>query len=261
MYNVPNQDANLKFWLRSETMFSLRTQSKSILHALAAMLLFATLAAAEIPSLCSTGQTGKTIFGCTGVLVTPNPTGGGPNRDGNWALAYPYPSALSPTHGPCVLKGFIRAWVDTPNGSWLPDSASGASEWITIYDGESLNPLPGWYVYRTAFHVPSVLPGGVVPTGVIINGRLASDNATYGFYMGNPADGYACAFVTGLPVPINPAGSGFSDFTQWWDFSFVNPVPITPGADLWLYVLVQNAAGGNSPTGLRVEFFGSSAFY
>jgi hypothetical protein len=67
----------------------LKRQSKTILFAVAAMLLFATVAAAQIKGLCNTGQTAKTLFGCTGLLVTPNPAGGGPNRDGNWALAYP----------------------------------------------------------------------------------------------------------------------------------------------------------------------------
>jgi len=65
-------------------MCSLRTQSKTIPHALAAMLLVGTIAAAQIPRLCNTGQTAKTFAGCTGALVPPNPPGGGTNRDGNW---------------------------------------------------------------------------------------------------------------------------------------------------------------------------------
>jgi hypothetical protein len=89
-------------------------------------------------------QTPKTFSGCTSVLMTPNPTGGGPNRDGNWEIAYPYPSTLSPVHGLCGLS-FVRAWVDTrvlqaPFDSWLPNSASTASEWITPYDGEGNQP-------------------------------------------------------------------------------------------------------------------------
>lgn len=111
-----------------------------------------------------------------------DPVGGGHNHDGNWALAYPYPSALSVGHGPCSLTTWVRAWVDTPNAAWLANGASTASEWITPHDGESDLPA-GWYVYVTRFSVPSVLPGGGVPTGVTINGRLASDNPTYGFYL------------------------------------------------------------------------------
>jgi hypothetical protein len=245
-------------------MFHLKTQSKTILQALAAMLLFATMAAPQITGLCNTGQTSKTISGCTGVLVTPNPTGGGPNRDGNWQLAYPYPSILSDTHGPCDLKGFVKAWVDTPDIAWLPNSVSSASEWITPYDGAGPDNAAGWYVYRTAFHVPSLLPGGIVPTGLTINGQLASDNATYAIYLENPADSGSCSLVSGLPVPINPAGSTFSDFDQWWPFSFTNSVAIIPGTNAYLYVVVLNLydeqTGGPSNTGLRVEFFASSAF-
>jgi hypothetical protein len=86
--------------------------------------------------------------------------------------------------------------VDSPDSAWLPDSSSAASEWITPYDGEDLT-SNGWYVYLTVFHVPAVLPNGVVPTGVDINGRLASDNATYGFFLASFANGGACGLVTG----------------------------------------------------------------
>ena len=199
-------------------MFSLTTQAKTIVHAIAAFLVFATASAAQIPGLCDTGQTQATATGCTGVLVTPNPQGGGPNRDGNWELAYPYPSTLSPSDSPCSLTGFTKAWVDTPNASWLHNSASEASEWITIYNGEGYYPLPGWYVYRTAFHVPSVLPSGVVPTSLTINGRLTSDNATYALFMAGSANGGSCAVVSGLPIPIDPDGG--PQFADWWDVSF-----------------------------------------
>jgi hypothetical protein len=230
------------------------------LLALAAMSIFASTAAAEIKGLCNTGQTAQTLTGCTGVLVTPNPAGGGPNRDGNWGLAYPYPSTVSPTLGVCPLTDFFRAWVDSPNSAWLPDSSSTRSEWITPYDGEDLTPV-GWYVYLTVFHVPAVLPNGVVPSDVDINGRLASDNATYGFFLASLANGGACALVTGLSTPINPSGHGVSDFSQWWDFRFTSPIPITPDSDVFLYVLVHNELSGTSPTGLRIEFFDTSTFY
>ena len=234
---------------------------KTILHALAAMLLFTTMAAAQIKTLCNTGQTAQTFLGCSNVLVTPNPTGGGPNRDGNWGLASPYPSTLSTTLGPCALTSFTRAWVDTPYSvppAWLPNNASAASEWITPYDGEG-NQAQGWYIYLTGFHVPAVLPNGIVPTGVTINGRLASDNQTYGFVLASRAHGGSCAFVTGLPVPINPV----DQFNQWTSFSFTSPIAITPDSDVFLYVLVYNAYDQfvPNPTGLRVEFFDTSAFY
>jgi hypothetical protein len=239
-------------------MLSLRTDFKTVTQALAATLLFATVAAAQIPGLCNTGQTAKTVLGCTGVLVTPNPTGGGPNRDRNWHLAYPYPSTLTPTHGPCDLRSFVKAWVDTPNGAWLSNGASLASEWIAPYDGET-NGAAGLYVYVTTFHVPSLLTSGGVPTGLTINGRLVSDNATYVLYMASPANGGSCAVVTGLPVPINPNGP--TQLSQWWDFSFTNPIAITPDSDLSLYFVVQNYPGPYiNPTGFRAEFFSTSTF-
>jgi hypothetical protein len=227
------------------------------MYAFAAMLVFASVAGAQIPGLCDTGQTAKTVLGCTEVLVTPNPTGGGPNRDGNWLLAYPYPTTLSPTTGPCELKSFVRAWVDTPNSGWLANDASSASEWIMPFDGET-NGAAGWYVYVTTFHVPSRLTGGVVPTGLTINGRLTSDNSTYAFFMGSPAGGGSCAVVKGLPVPIDPPDS---EFDRWWDFSFTNPIAITPDSDLLLYFLVQNSPDANpNPTSFRAEFFSTSAY-
>ncbi len=242
-------------------MFPTGRRSLLILPAFAAMLLFAPMAAAQIKGLCNTGQAPHTLAGCTGVLVTPNPTGGGPNRDGNWGLAYPYPTTLSPTRGPCALKEFTRAWVDTPLYDppflWLPNSASTASEWITPYDGEGNQPQ-GWFIYLTGFYVPAVLPGGTIPSRVTINGRLASDNETYGFVLASFADGGSCGFVEGLPVPVNPT----DQFGQWTNFSFTSPITITPDSVLFLYVLVVNSPSTGDPNaaGLRVEFFDTSAF-
>jgi len=245
----------------SDTISYRRTTMKPyplLLFAFASTSLFTSTATAEIKGLCNTGDSRQTASGCTGVLVTPNPTGGGPSRDGNWGLAYPYPTTLSSTFGPCDLKEFIWAWVDTPLSAWLPNSASAESEWITPYDGEGNQPQ-GWYIYLTGFHVPAVLPGGIVPTGVTINGRLASDNSTYGFVLASRANGGSCGFVDGLPVPINYT----EQFRQWTSFSFTSPIAITPDSDLFLYVLVYNGVFNGSPnaTGLRVEFFDTSAFY
>lgn len=231
---------------------------KAITNMLAALLLFAGVAAAQIPGLCNTGETIKTALGCTGVLVTPNPSGGGPNRDGNWVLAYPYPSALSATVGPCSLKGFIRAWVDSPNIGWLPNSVSSASEWAMPYDGE-VNERQGWFVYRTSFPVPHVLSSGGVPTGLTINGQLTSDNQTYAIYLESPANSGICSPVNGQTFPVNP---GDGEFERWWSFSVTNSVPITSGAFAYLYVVVLNAPsdGEPNPTGLRVEFFTTSSY-
>jgi hypothetical protein len=146
------------------------------------------------------------------------------------------------------------------HASWPPNSVSTASEWATPFDGENNLPV-GLYVYRTTFQVPSVLPGGGVPTGVTINGQLASDNATFGIYLESPANTAKCSPVTGQSFPVNPAGHGAGDFEQWWDFSFTNSLPITPDAAAFLYFVVDNPLGGPSPTGLRVEFFASSTFF
>jgi len=240
-------------------MFSLRTQSKTIPHALAAMLLFGTIATAQIPRLCNTGQTAKNIGACSGVLVTPNPTGGGPQRDGNWYVAYPYPSTLSEAQNPCTL-GYIKSFVDTPNAAWLPNSASAASEWITPYDGEGER-AAGYYVYLTFFPIPD----SPAPTGFTINGRLASDDATVAIYLGTPAGADNCALVAGQTFPVNPADSGSSDFQQWWPFSFTNPGPFAVASPAALYFVVANPIdrdlpNGASPTGLRVEFFSTSTF-
>jgi hypothetical protein len=179
---------------------------------------------------------------------------------GRWRILNP--SSVLGIHGPCLLKAFVRAWVDTPNYYWLPNSASTASEWITPYDGESNTGLPaGWYVYRTTFPVPSVLPNGSVPTGVLVNGQLSSDNMTATIYMESPAKSVNCSLVAGQAFPVNPTGSGGSDYQQWWFFSFTNKLPIAAGQDAYLYFVVQNAPTVPTPTGVRIEFFDSSTFY
>jgi hypothetical protein len=90
----------------------------------------------------------------------------------------------------------------------------------------------------------------------------AVDEETYGFFLASSAYGGACSFVKGLPAPINPDGSGHSDFELWWNFSFTSPIPITPDSDLFLSVVVCNFPYTlTNPTALRVEFFHTSAFY
>jgi len=211
---------------------------------------------AQIRGLCNTGQTAANALGCTEVLVTQNPLGGGPNVDGNWDIAYPYPLPFEGFGGPCGLTQFEPAWVDTPFSGWLPDNASSVSEWIAPYDGENPQP-PGWYVYRTAFEVPPVLPGGAAVTGVSVSGRLASDNSTYTIYLESPAGSARCSLVAGQTFPVNPPGAGSGDYRQWWPFSFTNPFDIAPGAAAYLYFVVRNV---DNATGLRVEFFGNSIF-
>jgi len=145
-------------------------------------------------------------------------------------------------------------------GSWLPNSASAASEW-TMPDGGSYVVPAGYYIFRTKFPVPSVLPEGGVRTGVTISGQLASDNATYWIYLESPAHSSAgCSLVSGRQFPVNPVGG--ATFSQWWPFSFANSLPLTPGADAYLYIVVGNGITiyNSSASGLRVEFSASSAF-
>src|SRR5580692_11790500 len=127
----------------SKSMLSLEMRTKAVLQSLAAMVLFATLAAAQIPNLCDTGQTEATPSAC-------------------------------------------------------------ASEWVTPYDGD--HDAAGWYVYRTTFPVPPVLPSGAVSAGVTINGQLASDNATVAIYLESPANSGKCSLVSGQALPVNPLG-------------------------------------------------------
>jgi len=230
------------------------------LKAVGMTVVFAAVASAQIAGLCNTGQTHVTIEGCTGQLVPPNPVGGGPDRDGNWQLAYPYPTYLANINSPCELtNAFPPAFVDTPNAEWLPNSGSTASEWITPPDGEGTFP-PGWYVYRTRFHIPAVLPNGIVPTALTIIGRLTSDNATYGIYLQSPVHSSNCSLVAGQFFPINPSAPELSDFQQWWPFRFRNELGIAAGQDAFLYFTVQNYGDVSSATGFRLEFT-SSGFY
>jgi hypothetical protein len=142
---------------------------------------------------------------------------------------------------------------------WLPNTASSASEW-TAPDGGSYLAPHGFYIFRTQFPVPAVLPGGGVPTGVTANGQLASDNQALWIYLESPAGSANCSLVSGQQFPVNPEGG--NTFGQWWPFSFTNSLPIKAGADAYLYFVVRNGITiyGSSAAGLRVEFFSTSTF-
>jgi hypothetical protein len=244
----------------SKTMFSVGKQPKTILQGLAAILLFGTTVAAQIAGLCNTGQTPATASGCTGVLVSPNANGyGTPNLDGNWEVGFPWPNTLRGNHAPCLQESFVRAASGPPDGGWLSNSVSTASEWIMPVGGGYVVP-EGFYIYRTKFPVPSALQGGGVPIGVTINGQLSSDNETYWMYIeSSPGNPTGCSLVSGQEFPVNPGGS-FA--TQWFPISFTNTLPLTSGADAYLYIIVQNGITiyNSSAAGLRVEFFATSVF-
>jgi hypothetical protein len=242
-------------------MSSLTTRSTTILPAFTAMLLYAGMATAQVAGLCNTGQTPATVSGCTGVLVSPATNAfGTPGLDGNWEVGFPWPNTLTGDNTPCLQKSFVRTASGPPDGGWLSNGASAASQWTMPVGGGYVVPA-GYYIYRTKFPVPPVLPGGGVPVGVTVNGQLSSDNATYWIYLESPANSpAACALVSGQQFPVNPVG-GATD-TQWWPFSFTNSHPLTTGAEAYLYVIVGNGVTiyNSSAAGLRVEFFATSAF-
>lgn len=240
-------------------MFRTMLPGRTTLQALPTLVFAASICSAQINGLCDTGQTIKTAAGCTGVLVAPNPTGGGPNRDGNWRLGYPYPTPFTGFPDACLVKAFVPAWVDTPSGEWLQNSASAPSEWIMPPDGE-INGPAGWYVYATSFPVPATLPNGEVPRKLFIAGQLSSDNVTFLIYLESPAGSAKCTLVDGQDFPVNNVGN---QFDVWTPFSFENKLPVTAGANANLYFVVQNApcCEGENPTGFRAEFFTSSMLY
>src|SRR5262249_49373942 len=153
------------------------------------------------------------------------------------------------------------AWVDSPDSTWLPNSASLDSEWITPFNGESGEPT-GLYIYRTTFRVPATLPGGGLPSGVQIRGQLASDDPTVAIFLESPAGSNNCSLVMGQSFPVNPTGPSGTDSAQWWPFVFTNRLPITPGTAATLYFVVANRLDAGTslpgPTGFRIEFSSSS---
>jgi hypothetical protein len=227
-------------------MFSIETRSKTIPHALQAMLWLAMAAAAQthIPAtgLCNTGLTPASPlpYGCaTSIPVTPvNPTSGGPSVDGNWELAVPYPSVPYnlPFTDPCTRTTFGPAWVDAPVNTWL-NSDDGHSQWITP---AAVNSPSGWYIYRTSVPIPPAGSSGGDYT-LAVTGRLLGDDMVSAIYLQTPAsDPSGCSVVT-LPAPLG--------WTTWSPFTFATRV--VPSTSANLYFMVYNA--GNA-TGLRVEF-------
>ena len=225
-------------------MYYQRNRSKTMLHVLAALLLSAAMAAAAIPGLCDTGFSNNT---CTGLV----PIGG---TDGNWQIAFPYPTApsSSPIPNPCAAPQcgttgltFEPAWVDAPDPSWLKNNK--ASEWITP---QVENNLGGHYVY--AITVP-------VPTGdghVTIVGQLLSDNEVEAIYLSSGAT--ECLPVAGYPYD-NAAVNSASNFTTPWTTFKITNAPVSAGGSATLYFVVRNRGVGgvdsnSTDTGLRVQF-------
>ena len=120
--------------------------------------------------------------------------------------------------------------------NWIPDSNSTLSHWLTpsTDQGQSYDQnTPGQYTWTLKFNLT-----GFDPTTASLSGRFATDN-----------NSVASLNTNGL---LNPSTA----FSTWSTFSagagsFVNGINT-------LTFTVNNLAGGQNPTGLRVEFTSSS---
>jgi hypothetical protein len=218
-------------------------------------LLFCTgIATAQVRSpvpatgLCNSGLTAKGLppTGCLkSKPVTPlNPQTGGSSTDGNWELASPYPSAPF-TQGapdPCTfITSYGPAWVDVPNAGWFNPN-DGLSQWIS--PPNAVDAVPGWYIYRTGFPVPSPYTG-YSNYLLEVSGQLTADDEAVAIYV-EDADGVSstCRAVA--------AFSNTEQFHAWTQFHFAAPViPLTHG---YVYFVVYNEGANLNATALRVEF-------
>jgi hypothetical protein len=197
---------------------------------------------------CDTGLTQKAPqpAGCLdSKLVNPiNPQSGGPIVDGNWELAYPFPSApyTQPAPGPCgFTSSYTPAAVDTPQYGWYnPDDK--LSQWIQPPGG---TPAPGWFIYRTRFAVPSAYPG-YANYELVMKGQLICDDYVAAIYLENGQDG-TCNAVASF--------TSKSQLGSWNSFRFNSP--LAPDSHGFIYVVAYNATNyppANNPSGIRVEF-------
>lgn len=239
-----------------------RIQSK--INILALVLLLSSAAVAQIPAtgLCNTGLTPASPLpnGCTtSTLVTPvNPQSGGPNVDGNWGLATPYPSASGNQEAPdpCTLKTFGPAWVDAPAQGWFNPN-DGLSQWITPQS--DANTAGGWYVYRTTLPIPPNAPGAAKYV-LTVTGQLLADDELPAIFLENPAGDLPNCKLLALPALSTILGGSGSEYA-WNHFRIVETV--VPNTSAYLYFLVYNisfpAGESGNYTGFRVEF--TSAYF
>lgn len=121
---------------------------------------------------------------------------------------------------------------------WIADSSSPASEWIGPEENQGGTTgccAVGNYIYEQSF---TVVGTGPVP----VIGRWAADNEATMYLSGNGPE----SFISGP--------DGFAGWTSF-DFEFGNNVS---GTTYTLTFVVDNT-DNPSPTGLRVEFDGTSA--
>ena len=214
-----------------QTMRRLKRGSSAIAGVLVLAAMSATLAFANnipIPGLCSTGMNS----GCTGTATIGS-------IDPNWSLATPYPS--SPSGQPLPASPwnltYGSAYVNSPNGFWLPNSST--SQWITP---QNENYLGGNYVYATSFTIPT----GYDPATASISGFWTSDNEGIEVWLNHQQ-------ITGFPL----AGPGDSNIP----FAFTidsSDATFQSGVNTLYFEIRNRGTGGsdNNPTdtGIRVEF-------
>jgi hypothetical protein len=125
------------------------------------------------------------------------------------------------------------AYVNGPNPSWIPNSAT--SSWITPYNpyNENIDPaLNGTYHFQTTFTVT----GSTL--GAFFTGQFAADNVI------------SKILLNGQTIYTGP-GSG-SQFTGWTAFGANNSFQL--GANTLEFDVVNYAQNGGNPAGLNVQF-------
>ncbi len=230
--------------------------ASTLLQLGAALFLTAPFLSAQMPAtgLCDTGRTPQSPqpLGCTTTsLVSPiNPLNGGPFTDGNWSLAFPFPSAPY-TEGPpdpCTINTlYDSAPVNVPWYTWF-NPVDARSQWIEPLGGGATP--AGWYIYRTYFDVPAAQNFNSYYR-LETEGQLTVDDGVKAIYLENPAsDRRSCRVL----ATFNSLGQESS-----WTSFHLSATRLIPGTRAFLYFVVDNSylafPVDENPTGLRVEFF------
>jgi hypothetical protein len=256
-YNLSQDAQSIKE--ERKTMFA-RIQPNMNILVTALLLSSAAVAQTHIPAtgLCNTGLTPASPLptGCTtSTLVTPvNPASGGSSVDGNWQLATPYPSASwnQQAPDPCSLTTFGPAWIDAPANGWF-DPKDGLSQWITPLS--DANTTGGWYIYRTAFPIPSIASGSTKYV-LTVTGQLMADDELSAIILERTLENSA-QHCSGLALPSLTSVPGEAGAQYAWN-NFHFAATVLPNTSAYLYFILYNIPfpNGNTGnyTGLRVEF-------
>ena len=138
-------------------------------------------------------------------------------------LAFPGPNARVVNEG-------------SPIPPWLTNGPD--SKWIAPQAAQSAGNQPGDYTYRTTFDLT-----GLDPTNAILTGQWSTDNAGVDILLNgvSTANGNSAQFASWTSFTLSAAlGPAFNQGTNTLDF------------------VVNNAAPGANPTGLRVEVGGTA---